>query len=134
MRNSNITKMDSKGRILIPKHLRKFMKAENGTEIVLIPDNESTQVKLMPLIRSKTVEFKIVIDDVPGSLARIADLLSDYGVNIIMSESRTLSKKRLAEWNVITDISEINGNMENLKDDILKSGVVKKMEVVRYEK
>ncbi|MBL7206232.1 MAG: ACT domain-containing protein [Candidatus Aenigmarchaeota archaeon] len=130
MKNSNITKLDQKGRILIPKHIRDVLKADDGTEIILIPDNENSQVKLLPLLRDKTAEIRILIDDAPGSLAKIADLFSQYGVNIVMSESRTLVRGKTAEWDIITDISELNGEMETIKEKILNSGVVKKMEIL----
>lgn len=131
MRNSNIVKIDSKGRILIPIHIRNFLKAKEGTEIVIIPDNEKSQVRMLPLIKEKTAEFRILLSDMPGSLAGIASTLSDYGVNIIMSESRTLVKGKQAEWDVIVDTSESNGTMDQLQKELIQSKLVKNVEVMR---
>ena len=131
MRYSNITKMDSKGRILIPSHIRKTLGLEKGTEVVLIPDNEKTQAKLLPLMKDKTAEFKIVIDDVPGSLAKVAEIMALFKINIIISQSRTIVKGRLAEWDIIADISECNGKIEDLKEKLLNTKVIKKMDIVR---
>jgi bifunctional DNA-binding transcriptional regulator/antitoxin component of YhaV-PrlF toxin-antitoxin module len=131
MRNSNIVKVDSKGRILIPIHIRKFLSAEEGTEIIIIPDREKGQAKVLPLLKEKTAEFRFMIDDLPGSLAKIADILSDYGLNIIMSESRTLVKGKVAEWDVIVDTSESNGTIEQMKKDMQHSKIIKGMEVLR---
>ena len=131
MRNSNIVKVDSKGRILIPIHIRNFLKAKEGTEIVIIPDSEKSQVKMFPLLKEKTAELKIMLSDMPGSLATIANILSDYGMNIIMSESRTLVKGKSAEWDVIIDISERNGTIEQLQKELRESKLIKDVEVVR---
>lgn len=131
MRNSNIVKVDSKGRILIPIHIRNFLKAKEGTEIVIIPDNEKSQVRMLPLIKEKTAELKILLSDLPGSLSGIASTLSDYGMNIVMSESRTLVKGRQAEWDVIVDTSERNGTVEQLQKELMQSKLIKNVEVVR---
>ncbi len=131
MRNSNIVKVDSKGRILIPIHIRNFLKAKEGTEIVIIPDNEKSQVRMLPLVREKTAELKILLSDLPGSLAGIANTLSDYGMNIVMSESRTLVKGKQAEWDVIVDTSERNGTIEQLQKELMQSKLIKNVEVVR---
>ncbi len=131
MRNSNIARIDSKGRVLIPIHIRKFMEADEGTELVIVPDGERGQVKMLPLLRDKTAEFRLMLSDDAGSLAKVASMLSDYNVNIIMSESRTLVKGKNAEWDVIVDTSECNGNLKRLKDELINSRAVRTMEIMR---
>lgn len=130
MRYSNIAKVDSKGRILIPSHIRKTLGLEEGTELIIIPDQENLQAKIFPLIKGRTAELRIVMDDVPGSLAKIANILAMYNASILMSQSKTLVRKRLAEWDIIVDISECNGNIESIKEKLSKTDVIKKMEFV----
>jgi AbrB family looped-hinge helix DNA binding protein len=130
MKNSNITKIDSKGRILIPNHIRKDMNVKEGTEIVLIPDTNG-QVRMFPLVKEKTVKFKFMLSDLPGSLASIASILAEYKVNIIMSESKTLLRHNLAQWDIIADISECDGNLEKLKTILQKMPTVKNVELVK---
>jgi bifunctional DNA-binding transcriptional regulator/antitoxin component of YhaV-PrlF toxin-antitoxin module len=131
MRNSNITRVDSKGRILIPIHIRKMLGADDGTEIMIIPEHDKGQVRMLPLVREKTAEMRIIMNDVPGSLAHIADSLAAHNVNIIMSESRTITKGKSAEWDVIIDTSEANGGMEKLKAELESSKDIKKVEIMR---
>ncbi|MBM3303793.1 MAG: ACT domain-containing protein [Candidatus Aenigmarchaeota archaeon] len=131
MRNSNITRVDSKGRILIPIHIRKMLGADDGTEIIIIPEHDRSQVRMLPLVREKTAEIRILMNDVPGSLAHIADSLAAHNVNIIMSESRTIQKGKLAEWDVIIDTSEANGSTEKLRGELERSRDIRKVEVVR---
>ena len=131
MKNSNIVKVDSKGRILIPMHIRNFLKVKDGTEIVIIPDNEKLQVRMLPLLREKTAEIRMLISDMAGSLAGIANILSDYGMNIIMSESRTLVRGESAEWDVIVDTSDRRGTLEQLQKELIQSKLVRGMEVMK---
>lgn len=131
MKNSNIVSVDAKGRILIPKHIRKSLYLDIGTDIIIIPDNEKTQAKMLPLARDKTAELRFTIADMPGSLAHVADVLSHFGMNIILSESRTIQKNRLAEWDVIVDLAECNGRLEKAMEKIGELKEVKKFEVVR---
>jgi bifunctional DNA-binding transcriptional regulator/antitoxin component of YhaV-PrlF toxin-antitoxin module len=131
MRNSNITRVDSKGRILIPIHIRKMLGADDGTEILIIPEREGGHVKMLPLVREKTAELRLMMNDIPGSLAHIANSLATHNVNIIMSESRTVVKGKTAEWDVIIDTSEANGSIEKLKSELEKSRDIRKVEIVR---
>jgi bifunctional DNA-binding transcriptional regulator/antitoxin component of YhaV-PrlF toxin-antitoxin module len=131
MRNSNIVKLDSKGRVLIPIHVRKFLNVDDGTELIIVEDNDKQQVRVLPLIKEKTAELRFNLADLPGALAHIADTLANYKMNIIMSESRTLVKGKMAEWDVIIDTSECNGSLEQFKKEIIGSGKVKDVEVLR---
>ena len=131
MRNSNITRVDSKGRILIPIHIRKMLGADDGTEIIIIPEHDKSQVRMLPLVRDRTAEMRIMMSDVPGSLSHIANSLAAHNVNIIMSESRTIVKGKTAEWDVIIDTSEANSTMDKLKDELEKSRDIKKVDILR---
>ena len=131
MRNSNIVRLDSKGRILIPIHIRKYLGLNDGTELILVEDNDKKQVRLLPLIKEKTAKLRFTIDDVPGALAYIADVLSDYRINIIMSESRTLVKGKTAEWNIIVDTSESNGSIEQFRKEIANSDKIINVEMLK---
>ncbi len=131
MRNSNIVKVDPKGRILIPIHIRKFLNVDDGTEIIIIPDNEKAQARILPLIKEKTAEIRFLISDIPGSLATIASILSKNHVNIIMSESRTVLKKKVAEWDVIIDTSESETSLDELKNELSHYNIIKSVEVIK---
>jgi len=115
MKNSKIIKIDSKGRILIPAQIRDFLNVNKGTEIILIPDNRKTQLKILPLTKEKTAKLKFFLSDSPGSLAYVANILAKYNVNILASESRTTVKRQTAEWNIIADISKCNTYLDKNK-------------------
>ena len=108
-----------------------MLNADDGTEIMIIPEHDKKQVRMLPLVREKTAELRLIMNDVPGSLAHVADSMALYGVNIIMSESRTLMKGKLAEWDVIIDTTTVNGTMGELMKELSSSVDIKKVEVLR---
>ena len=131
MRNSNIVKLDSKGRVLIPIHIRNMLKADEGTDVVIIPDKSNGHMKILPLVNGKTAEIRLLLNDLPGSLASIANILAEYDINVIMSESRTLARGQLAEWDVVVDTSNFTKDFDHLKERLLNSNLVKNVDVVR---
>ena len=132
MRHSNIMKMDSKGRLLIPVHIRKQLDTSEGTEVMLISDDETNEIKIIPLIKDKNAELKFLLTGIPDSLAMVANMLANHNINILMSESRTLIRGKMAEWNVIVDTSSTNnGNLERLKDELKTSRFIKNIEILR---
>lgn len=128
MRKTNIAKIDSKGRILLPVHIRRNLTVDDGTEFVVFPEDGC--VKILPLLKGKTAELRFLIADSPGSLAEVAKTLADYGVNIIMSQSRSMPKQKLAEWDIIADITTLNGSFERVQTQIRQLASVKKLEVL----
>lgn len=128
MHNSKIIKMDSKGRILIPSQIRDLLNVDVGNEIVLIPDNENAQLKILPLIEGKTARLKILLSDTPGSLANVAKTLADSNINILTSESKSINKSNIAEWDVIVEVTD---SLNNIEEILLNSGHIKNIEVIR---
>jgi bifunctional DNA-binding transcriptional regulator/antitoxin component of YhaV-PrlF toxin-antitoxin module len=122
--------MDSKGRLLIPSSIRKFLNVEEGAEVIILPDSEKAEVRMLPLVREKTAEFRITMADSPGSLALVAETLQRYNLSVLMSKSRSLIKGKTAEWNLIVDTSECSGRLDRIKSSMLDSSLIKSMEIV----
>jgi bifunctional DNA-binding transcriptional regulator/antitoxin component of YhaV-PrlF toxin-antitoxin module len=131
MRNTNIARLDSKGRLLIPSHIRKFLNVDEGTDVVILPDSEKSEARILPLLRDKTAEFRITMTDSPGSLALIAGILARYNINVLMSKSRSIVKGKVAEWDLIVDTSACNGKIERMRNNMLGSNLIKNMEILR---
>lgn len=130
MRHSNIMKLDSKGRILIPVHIRKKVDAKEGTEVMIISDDETKEIKMIPLIKDKNAELKFLLTGIPDSFAIVANMLANHNINILMSESRTLVHSKMVQWDVIVDTSN-NGSLEKLKNDLQTSKFIKNIEIIR---
>lgn len=130
MRGTNVARLDSKGRILIPAHVRKNLKVKNGTEVILVPDHEKNELRMLPLVRGKSAKLRFVLTDLPDSLASIANILDTNNINIIASESRSLSKN-LTEWDLVVDISRCCNGFENLRQEFMSANTVKSVEMFK---
>ncbi len=130
MENPNIVRVDSKGRILIPVNFRSQMGVEEGTEMIIVPDEENHHFKILPIPKDKTAEVRFQLSDYPGNLASISDVLSANDFRIFMSESKRMDEE-LMEWKIIVDLTGHSKGVDVLR--ALISGIegVKSMEVVR---
>jgi AbrB family looped-hinge helix DNA binding protein len=130
MESSNIVKVDSKGRILIPVQFRDHMGVEEGTEMIIVPDNDNNHFKVLPISKDATAEIRLMLGDMPSSLASVADALAANSFDILVSESRRMSEG-LTEWRIIVDLEERDKGVETLRDVISSIGGVKSLDVVR---
>jgi len=128
MRNFNIVKLDSKGRLLVPFHIREYLDLKDGAEFIIL-NNEKRELKILPLIKGETAEIRILMDDSPGSLAKIVDRLSSEGVDILMSQSKTIERGELAEYHAIADVSKVK-DLKRITNDISHLKNVKKVELI----
>lgn len=128
IKNFNVVRIDSKGRIVVPFHIREYMGLESGTEVV-ISNNEKKEMRIFPLING-TAKYTILMSDKPGSLATILKTFAMHNVDILMSTSRAIERGKLAEWSAIMDISACK-DIKKLDNALEATSVVKK---VRAEK
>ena len=110
----NISKMDSKGRVLIPYSLRDMFGLDTGDELRLSTNNKK-EIVAVP-----------ISDGVSKSLVKINKLLEKDGINILDSQIQIM--KDNFEWSILADadsksfrklkkkISSIR-NVKNIKID-----------------
>ena len=91
---------------------------------------DERKAQLIPFAdpKAKLVNFKITISDSPGALAKAASILAKYGVDLLSSESRTLQRGKIAEWNAIGDISKCKLNFNELKGVLEREAEIKKIQ------
>ncbi len=128
MKNFNIVKLDSKGRLLVPFHIREYLNIEDGAEFIIV-NNEKKELKILPLIKGKTAEIRVFISDVPGSLAKTIDKLAEFGLDILVSQSKVIERGELAEYHAIADISNCS-NVRKITNDMSHMKNVRKIEVI----
>ncbi|MBI5061234.1 MAG: AbrB family DNA-binding protein [Candidatus Aenigmarchaeota archaeon] len=128
MKNFNIIKLDSKGRLLVPFHIREYLSIENGAEFIIV-NNERKELKIIPLIKGQTAEIRVYITDVPGSLAKTIDKIAEFGIDILASQSKVIERGELAEYHAIADISNC-GNIKKVGNDLSHMKNVKKAEII----
>lgn len=110
-----ITRVDEKGRLLVPAGIRKVIGLESGVEALISVEGKTAVIS--PVFEKKACELRIVMGDKPGTLAKAAALLSREGFDIIMSESRSLEREKNAEWDIT---GKYKGDLSSLASKLRK--------------
>jgi|YelNatPaOPRAMG01_1025707.scaffolds.fasta_scaffold01516_27 AbrB family looped-hinge helix DNA binding protein len=118
-----IVKVDSKGRITIPAHMRTELGMKEGSyaSVRLNREDRSVVVRLFAGSQAKLVEIRLMIPDRPGALARAARALGDLNVDLLSSNSRTIKKGEVAEWVVVADVGQLKSSIEDVKKSLIMS-------------
>ena len=134
MRMTEIVRIDSRGRITMPSSLREAMRLSEGMYVMLIADLDEKEVRIVPFAdpEAKLVEFCISFSDMPGALAKAANILANQGVDLLSSESRTLRRGKSAEWVVVADVSRCKCKMEELEQKIIEGCAAKEVKFRSY--
>jgi len=122
MRMSEIVRIDSRGRVTMPSSIRDAVRLSEGMYVMLIANLDKKEVRVVPFAdpEAKLIEFRITFADVPGALAKAADVLAKQAVDLLSSESRTLRRGESAEWSIIADVSKCKCKLEELKRKIVE--------------
>ncbi len=134
MRMTEIVRVDSRGRITMPSSIREAVRLSEGMYVMLIADLDAKDIRITPFAdpEAKLVELSIAFSDVPGALAKAANILAKQGVDLLSSESRTLRRGRSAEWVVVADVSRCKCTLEELERQIVADGAAKEVKFRRY--
>ena len=134
MRMTEIVRIDSRGRITMPSSLREAVKLSEGMYVMLIADLDEKEVRIVPFAdpEAKLIEFRIAFSDMPGALAKAANILAKQGVDLLSSESRTLRRGKSAEWIVVADVSRCRCKLEELEQKIVEEGAAKEVKFRSY--
>ena len=106
--------MDSKGRVLIPSHLRNLFELNRGNELRLFT-NEKKEIIAVPFTKN-----------VSRSLKKISKVLEKDGVNILDSQVQVMKDK--FEWSILADTNN-NRNLKKLKKRISSIKNVKNVKI-----
>lgn len=132
-KETEILKIDSRGRIVIPRTMRKSLGLKENSQIMMISDSEAKEIKIIPLPFSEEKSFiklKIIIDDKAGSLGRIATAFGEFGVSLLYGETVVIKKGIEAEWSVLAPVTEMP--IEELKRQLIEKGGAKRVEIMEH--
>jgi AbrB family looped-hinge helix DNA binding protein len=132
MKEAKILNIDKRGRIVIPNIYRKSLGIEEATQIMMIADSDRKEIRIYPVAWSgerETVKLKIYMEDVAGSLAKVAKIIGELKISLIYGEAIVIERGKSAIWTVIAPLPEgINTN--ELVDTLLKKGNALKVEIL----
>jgi len=129
MARTQIVKIDERGRVLIPLFARNALSIGTETSLLLVVDQEQKNLVMTPITeKAKLASIKVLLQDIPGALAKAAQFVAEQGIDLVMSESRTLSRGRTAEWTAVADFSKTKLTPKKLAELIVKRGIATKAE------
>ncbi|MBO3803999.1 MAG: ACT domain-containing protein [Candidatus Brockarchaeota archaeon] len=129
MARTQIVKVDERGRVLIPLYARNALSIGTGTPLLLVVDQEQKNLVMTPITeKARLATIRVLLQDVPGALAKAAQFVAEHGVDLVMSESRTLSRGRTAEWTAVADFSKTKLAPKKMAELIVKKGIAAKAE------
>lgn len=125
MRNFNVVRLDSKGRIILPYHIRDFLGLKKGSELLIL-NNEKKELKIFPLRDKKTAKLRVTLSD--DSFSRILNVLDKHNINILMSIGKTIEKDKLACWEAIVDFND-SKQLKKMEKELRSLKGTKKVEI-----
>ncbi len=136
MRITEIVRVDSKGRITIPMVIRESLNIVEGMHVVLIADTSKREIIISPVVfpGTKLYEIYIEINDVPGALAEVTDLMAKYGVDLIATHCTTVRRGETAECLLIADMSKSKLEPDALRLELAKLPDVKLVNIRQMQR
>jgi len=130
LKEVRIITIDDRGRVVIPYIIRKSVGITTNSQLMMQSDSETKEIKIKPIglaEEANLMKFRITMEDVPGSLARIATTFGNLGISLIYGESITIEKDKVAIWTVIGPVKDIS--LQELEETLLTKGKATKVEI-----
>jgi AbrB family looped-hinge helix DNA binding protein len=132
MKETEILKIDSRGRIVIPRGMRKNLGLKENSHIMLISDSNENELRIIPLPFSDEQAFmrlRIIMPDEPGALSQVSKVFGDLGLSLLYGQEVILKKNQSAEWTVISPIPDVP--IDDLKTALIERGGAKSVSIER---
>lgn len=128
---NSITKLDTRGRLVVPNEFREALNLKEGDEVLISLDRKTDTLAISPIYGKPTdlVKMEIEFGDTPGCLAKIAKKIADFKIDLVMTESKSSQRGKKARWDIIADISKCSYSVNEIKQLLLQSGFVEAMSI-----
>lgn len=115
-------KLDGKGRIVLPAKFREYLGLTTGDEIFASLDEKTQSLVLSGHAEREVYLLKIEMGDAPGTLAKLAKVLADNKVDLISTESHSITRMQNAVWRVVCKLNK--EKIDKIKKELKKNGAV----------
>lgn len=132
MKETEILKLDKRGRIVIPRIMRKSLGLTDSSQLMAISDSDTKEIRIIPLQLVDDqiyIKLKITIPDQSGSLARIANAFGNHNISLVYGETVIVKKGVEAEWTVIAP-QKPDLSLEKLKEILMNEGGATKVQIL----
>ena len=134
MKEVKILTIDERGRIVIPQIVRKSLGITTNSQLMMISDSESKEIKISPIglrDESNLIKLRITMGDTPGALAKLATTFGDLKLSMMYSEAVIVEKDKTAVWTVISESPSFT--LEELEKILKEKGKALKVEFLSLE-
>ena len=115
-------KIDSKGRIVLPSSFRTALALDQGDVVYLSLDEQNSAIVISTKPDESLYSLVISMDDAPGTLAKLATVLAEQNVDLVATESHSLTRSKEAVWRVI---AKFEGDWNKMIRELKKKGANK---------
>ena len=130
---NSITRLDTRGRLVIPNEIRETLNLKEGDEVLISLDIKTDTLTISPIYGEPKYLVKIEIEfgDTPGCLSKIAKKIADLNIDLIKTESKSSQRGKKARWDIIADISKVTYSINEIKQKLLQSGFVESVSITK---
>ena len=130
---NSIIRLDTRGRLVIPNEFRESLDLKEGDEVLISLDSKTNNLIISPTYGEPKdlVRLELVFGDIPGSLAKIAQEISNLKIDLIMSESKSFQRGKKARWDIIADISKCEFTSSDIKQKLIQTGFLESMSITK---
>lgn len=128
MKESEVLRIDSRGRIVIPRSMRRSLGLKENSHVMLIANPEENELRMIPLPftdEGSYMRVRIIMADEPGALGQVAKVFGDIGLSLLFGQEVVIKKGVEAEWTVFTPVPDMS--MEEFKQIIIDRGGAKRV-------
>jgi acetolactate synthase-1/3 small subunit len=135
MRVYDIIKIQDNGVIQIPEDIAIEIGVVKGAFFLMEANERSKEISFerIAVPGKNLAELTVILVDKPGALADVALELGNNNINILFNESDEIGSTNLSALVALLDVSQATIPIADLKAHLLKTKLVKEVEIRKIE-
>ncbi len=101
------TKLDAKGRISIPAHVRNSVGIRNGDKVAFVT-KDTKEIAILPAISENKAALTALMNDQHKGMTKIMNILNSHKINVVSVESLTVERNEKFECTFVIDLDGFN--------------------------